>query len=50
MATLVLRRLKALGGIAEMQKVNEYKAGLLYDFIDASPFYTNGVVKKTAPS
>ena len=46
MATLVLRRLKALGGIAEMQKVNEYKAGLLYDFIDASPFYTNGVVKE----
>lgn len=45
-ATLVLRRLKKLGGIAEMNKINEYKAGLLYDFIDNSPFYTNRVERK----
>lgn len=45
-ATLVLRRLKKLGGVKEMNAVNEYKAGLLYDFIDNSPFYTNNVVKK----
>ena len=45
-ATLVLRRLKALGGIKVMNEINEYKAGLLYDFIDNSPFYTNGVEKK----
>ena len=43
MATLVLRRLKKLGGVAEMNKINEYKAGLLYDFIDNSSFYTNKV-------
>ena len=43
MATLVLRRLKNLGGVAEMNKINEYKAGLLYDFIDNSSFYTNKV-------
>ena len=29
-----------------MQKVNEYKAGLLYDFIDNSSFYTNPVAVK----
>ena len=46
MATLVLRRLKKLGGVKEMNKINEYKAGLLYDFIDNSPFYTNRVEKR----
>lgn len=45
-ATLVLRRLKKLGGVREMNAINEYKAGLLYDFIDNSSFYTNSVVKK----
>ena len=29
-----------------MQKINEYKAGLLYDFIDNSSFYVNSVDKK----
>ncbi len=46
MATLVLRRLKKLGGVKAMNEINEYKAGLLYDFIDRSPFYTNRVEKK----
>ena len=46
MANLVLRHLKKLGGIKEINKVNEYKAGLLYDFIDNSKLYTNGVEKK----
>ena len=46
MANLVLRHLKKLGGIKEINKVNEYKAGLLYDFIDNSSFYTNSVVKE----
>ncbi len=45
-ATLVLRKLKAMGGVKEIQKINEYKAGLLYDFIDNSSFYTNKVEKK----
>lgn len=43
MAMLNLRNLKKLGGIAQMQKINEYKAGLLYDFIDNSSFYHNYV-------
>ena len=46
MATLVLRHLKKLGGVKEMNAINEYKAGLLYDFIDSSSFYTNRVEKK----
>ncbi len=45
-ATLVLRRLKALGGVKAMNEIDEYKAGLLYDFIDSSPYYTNRVEKK----
>ena len=45
-AMLVFRWLKKLGGVKEMQKINEYKAGLLYDFIDNSSFYTNSVEKK----
>ena len=46
MATLVLRWLKKLGGVKEMNAVNVYKAGLLYDFIDNSPFYTNRVERE----
>ena len=45
-ATLVLRRLKGLGGIKAVNEINEYKAKLLYDFIDGSSFYRNDVVKK----
>ena len=43
---LVLRRLKKLGGVKAMQEVNEYKAKLLYDFIDGSKLYKNYVEKK----
>ena len=46
MAMLVFRHLKALGGVPAMQKMNEEKAKLLYDFIDDSSFYTNSVNKK----
>lgn len=45
-ATLVLRRLKENGGVKAMNEINEYKAGLLYDFIDNSSFYTNSVEKR----
>ncbi len=45
-ANLVFRRLLKLGGVKEINKVNEYKAGLLYDFIDNSKFYTNSVQKE----
>ncbi len=43
---LVFRWLKKLGGVSVMQKMNEEKAKLLYDFIDNSSFYTNNVNKK----
>lgn len=46
MATLVLRKLEKTGDIKAINEVNEYKAGLLYDFIDNSPFYTNKVEKR----
>lgn len=29
-----------------MQKINQEKAALLYDYIDSSDFYTNSVVKE----
>ena len=40
---LVFRWLKALGGVKAIQEINEYKAGLLYDFIDNSSLYKNYV-------
>ena len=43
---LTLRYLKKMGGVSEMQKLNEYKSGLLYDFIDNSDFFSNGVAKE----
>ena len=46
MAMLNLRYLKKLGGVKEMQKINVYKAGLLYDYIDSSSFYVNRVNKE----
>ena len=45
-AMLVFRHLKSIGGVAAMQKINEEKAKILYDFIDNSSFYTNSVDKK----
>lgn len=44
--SLVLKWIKDLGGIDYIQKFNENKAKLLYDFIDDSDFYTNNVEKK----
>ena len=46
MAMLNLRHLKKNGGVKEQQKFNEYKAKLLYDFIDSSDFYANKVNKE----
>lgn len=42
-AMLVFRWLKSLGGVKAIQKINEAKAKLLYDFIDSSAFYNNAV-------
>ncbi|MBR2496415.1 MAG: 3-phosphoserine/phosphohydroxythreonine transaminase [Clostridia bacterium] len=46
MAMLTLRHIKKLGGLKEVQKINEYKAGLLYDYIDSTDFYQNNVAKE----
>ncbi|MBV1842148.1 3-phosphoserine/phosphohydroxythreonine transaminase [Photobacterium ganghwense] len=39
----VFKWLKSIGGVAEMQKRNEAKAKVLYDYIDQSEFYRNEV-------
>ena len=45
-AGLVFKWLKALGGVAEMERRNIAKASLLYDLLDSSPFYANPVAKE----
>lgn len=42
-AGLTLKWLKKLGGVPAIQKINEEKAKMLYDYIDNSGFYTNPV-------
>jgi phosphoserine aminotransferase len=44
-AKLCFEWLKSQGGVAGMQKVNEAKAKLLYDFLDASPLFS-GIADK----
>jgi hypothetical protein len=46
MAMLNLRYLKKIGGVKAIQKINEDKAAMLYDYIDSSDFYNNPVEKK----
>ncbi|KAI4453951.1 phosphoserine aminotransferase [Holotrichia oblita] len=46
MAMEVMRYVKELGGIKAMQKHNEEKAALLYNFLDSSKFYRNPVNKE----
>ena len=43
-AKLVLEWIKEQGGVSEMQKINEHKASLLYEYIDNSKFYKGTVV------
>jgi phosphoserine aminotransferase len=45
-AGLVFKWLKALGGVAEIERRNIAKAKLLYDFLDATQFYGNPVAKE----
>ncbi|WCE30960.1 3-phosphoserine/phosphohydroxythreonine transaminase [Vibrio sp. SCSIO 43137] len=40
---LVFKWLKQQGGVEAIEKINKEKAALLYDYIDASPFYSNQV-------
>jgi len=42
----VFRYLKELGGIKAIQKINENKAKMLYDFIDNSKMFSNNIVKE----
>jgi phosphoserine aminotransferase len=42
---LTLRWLKSIGGVSAVQKINEQKAQLMYDTIDAYPVF-NGVVAR----
>ncbi len=44
-AGLVFQWLKQQGGLAAMQKMNAEKAKILYDYLDASSFYSNPVRK-----
>lgn len=41
---LVLKWLKELGGLEEMEKINEKKAKMLYDFLDSSEMFKGTVV------
>lgn len=43
---LVFEWVKAQGGVSELQKINEQKASLLYDFLDNSKMFKGTVVKK----
>lgn len=43
LAGLVFEWLKALGGVSYIEKVNQQKARLLYDYIDNSNFYRNDI-------
>ena len=43
---LVFDWVKRQGGIKAIQKINEHKAGLLYDFLDQSELFRGTVVKK----
>ena len=44
-AGLVFQLLKREGGLVEMEKRNVAKAGLLYDYLDATDFYTSPVAR-----
>ncbi len=45
-AGLVFQWVKKQGGVAALQKINEYKAGLLYDYLDQSDLFRGTVVKE----
>ncbi|MDX1348157.1 MAG: 3-phosphoserine/phosphohydroxythreonine transaminase [Thiomicrorhabdus chilensis] len=44
LAGLVFAWLKEIGGVKEIAKINQAKARKLYEFIDASEFYSNSIV------
>ncbi len=42
-AGLVFKWLKQMGGLAAMEKINILKAGILYDYLDASDYYQSPI-------
>lgn len=43
---LMLEWVKEMGGVAELQKINEMKAAMLYDYLDNSKMFKGRVAKK----
>jgi phosphoserine aminotransferase len=43
---LVLEWIEKLGGLPAMQKRNQEKAGLLYNYLDSTSFYKTAIVKE----
>lgn len=43
---LVFEWLKSKGGIKEIEKINKYKAGILYDYLDNSDLFRGTVLKE----
>ncbi len=43
---LTLRWIKKMGGLPEMEKINAYKAKVLYDEIDSNPLFTGVIAKE----
>ncbi len=46
MLKLMLDWVKEMGGVAELQKINEKKAAMLYDYLDNSKLFRGRVAKK----
>ncbi len=46
MAGLAFKWIKSIGGVAELERRNAAKAGLLYDFIDREPFYHSPIAPR----
>lgn len=46
MAGLVFKHIKSIGGLAEMNRRNVEKAGLLYDYLDSSKLFIPNVAKE----
>jgi len=46
MAGLVFKLLKAKGGLTAMETTNRMKAGLLYDYLDATEFFNSPVARE----
>ena len=50
LASLVFKWLKGLGGLPVIAEINQQKAQHLYNYIDASDFYSNSIAKQNRSS